>query len=72
MVFRTGGLEEEQRMGFSSTAQHTKPFQSCPAQWEQAFPVLWHTLGTGIPSAAAGMAGLVLPAVWGQVFGLSL
>lgn len=53
---RTGG-EEEQRMGFSSTTQHTQSFQSSISR--EAFPVLWHELGTGIPSAPAGMALLM-------------
>lgn len=69
---KTGGLEERRSRGEKdrvfqhSTAQHTQPFQSCPAQWEQEFPVL------RIPSAAAGVAGLVFLAVRGQVFWLTV
>lgn len=58
MMLRTGGLEERRSRGWGfPTAQHTQPFQSSISR--EAFPVLWHALGTGIPSAPAGMAGLM-------------
>lgn len=51
---RTGGEggEEERRTGLSSTACHALCFQSRPARWEQAFPVLRHAPATGVPGAA--------------------